>query len=90
MPDLLAHHRLRRAVDAYLDGELPPDVHAAVAHHLSMCWRCSIAAETLRLLKRALSQQSDRTSSVGGRRLRCFAEQLGGGGQPDGATDRWP
>jgi hypothetical protein len=52
-----------------------------------MCWEYSIAAQTLRLLKRALIERSDRTpSSATGRRLR-FAEHLAGGVQPDGATD---
>jgi anti-sigma factor RsiW len=60
MPGLLAHRRLRRAVEAYLDGELTPDAHAEVARHLSICWECSIAAETLCLLKRALSQRNER------------------------------
>jgi predicted anti-sigma-YlaC factor YlaD len=88
MPGLLAHRRLRRAVEAYLDGELTPDARAEVARHLRMCWECSIAAETLRLLKRALIERSDRTpSSVAGRRLRRFAGHLAGGVQPDGATD---
>jgi anti-sigma factor RsiW len=89
MSGLLAHRRLHRAVEAYIDGELTPDTHAEVARHLSICWKCSISAETLRLLKRALTQRSDWTpSSVAGRRLRRFAEQLAGGGAPDGATDR--
>jgi anti-sigma factor RsiW len=89
MSGLLAHLRLRRAVGAYLDGELTPDAYDEVARHLSICWKCSIRAETLRLLKRALGQRSDWTpSSVAGRRLRRFAERLAGGVQPDGATDR--
>ncbi len=66
---------MRRDVEAYLDGELAPDLRAQVAAHLRVCWECSIAAETLRLLKRGLSHQRDRTpSSVAERRLRRFAE----------------
>jgi anti-sigma factor RsiW len=83
MRGLLAHRRLRRAVEAYLDGELTPEARAEVARHLSICWECSIGAETLRLLKRALSHHRDRTpSSVAERRLRRFAEDLVAGGQP--------
>jgi anti-sigma factor RsiW len=90
MRGLLAHRRLRRAVEAYLDGELTPDARAEVARHLSICWECSIAAETLRLLKRALSHRRDRTpSSVAERRLRRFAEALvAGGPSREGPHDR--
>lgn len=90
MRHLLAHRRMRRAVEAYLDGELTPEARAEVARHLSICWECSIAAETLRLLKRALSHRRDRTpSSVAERRLRRFAADLASVGPSDaGPTSR--
>jgi anti-sigma factor RsiW len=89
MRGLLAHRRLRRAVDAYLDGELTPEARAEVADHLSICWECSIAAETLRLLKRALSHRLNRTPpSVAERRLRRFAEALVAGSEPGQAPHR--
>jgi anti-sigma factor RsiW len=89
MRGLLGHRRMRRAVETYLDGELPPEDRAEVARHLSVCWECSIAAETLRLVKRALSHRRDRTpSSMPERRLRRFAEDLVAGDQPGGATKR--
>jgi anti-sigma factor RsiW len=89
MRGLLAHRRMRRAVDAYLDGELTPEARAEVARHLSICWECSIAAETLRLLKRALSHRRNRTpSSVAERRLRRFAEALVAGGEPGQSPQR--
>jgi anti-sigma factor RsiW len=89
MRGLLAHRRLRRAVDAYLDGELTSDARAEVANHLSICWECSIAAETLRLLKRALSHRRDRTPpSVAEHRLRRFAHALAAGGEPGQAPQR--
>jgi anti-sigma factor RsiW len=89
MRGLLAHRRMRRDVEAYLDGELAPEARARVARHLSTCWECSIAAETLRLLKRALSHRRDRTpASVAERRLRRFAEALVAGGQPGQAPHR--
>lgn len=87
MRQLLGHRRMRRAVDAYLDGELTPDARAEVARHLSICWDCSIAAETLRLVKRALTQRRDRApATVGERRLRRFAEDLARTGPPNGPT----
>ena len=78
---------MRRAVDAYLDGELTPDARAEVARHLSVCWECSIAAETVRLLKRALTKRRDRMpASIAEQRLRRFAEDLARAGPPDRAT----
>ena len=76
MPGLLAHWRMRRAVETYLAGELSPESASGVARHLSVCWECSVAAETLRLIKRALRQHRDRIPTFGERRLRCFAEEL--------------
>ena len=77
--DALGHRRLRRDVETYLDGELCPDDQARVADHLRVCWECSVAAETLRLLKEALRQRRHREpATVGARRLRRFADQLAG------------
>ena len=77
--DALGHRRLRRDVEAYLDGELCPDDRARVAGHLRVCWECSVAAETLRLLKLALRRRRSREpGTVGARRLRLFADQLAG------------
>ena len=85
MSRLLAHRRMRRAVDAYVDGELNPGARAEVARHLSLCWECSIAAETVRLLKRALTQRRDRApASVAEQRLRRFAEDLAAFGPKPG------
>jgi anti-sigma factor RsiW len=82
---VLAHWRMRRAVEAYLDGELPPQARAEVANHLSICWTCSTLAETLRLLKRALRQRSHRsTPSVAERRLQRLAEDLAAGQPAEG------
>jgi anti-sigma factor RsiW len=73
----LRHHRLRHAVQAYLDGELPGEAGAEVARHLSICWNCSILAETLRLIKQSLRGPRDRTAQLlSERRLRQFAERL--------------
>ena len=68
---------MRRAVEAYVDGELGPDVATEVARHLSSCWECSTVAETLRLLKQALRQQRcKRPATVAEHRLRRFAAEL--------------
>jgi anti-sigma factor RsiW len=77
MRDLLGHRRMRRAVEAYLDGELSPEAVAQVARHLSICWDCSALAETLLLLRRSLRRRRETTpQTVTERRLRRFAENL--------------
>jgi predicted anti-sigma-YlaC factor YlaD len=86
MRRLLAHRRMRHAVEAHLDGDLAPEADAQVARHLSVCWECSIVAETLRLLKRALRQLRAKTpTTITERRLRRFAEDLAGRPHPDRA-----
>lgn len=77
--DALGHRRLRRDLDAYVDGELSPDDRSRVAEHLRVCWECSVAAETLRLLKAALRGRRHReATAIAVRRLRRFADQLAG------------
>jgi len=86
MPGLLAHRRVRRAVEAYLDGELETDAGAQVGRHLSICWECNTAAETLRLLKWALRQRGARTpTTMADRRLRRYAEELAASAGAQGA-----
>ena len=67
-----------RAVEAYLDGELPTEQARAVAGHLRDCWACSSRAETHRLvhavLRRRATADSDALAPV---RLRRYARHLG-------------
>jgi anti-sigma factor RsiW len=78
---------MRRAVDAYLDGELAPEAGAEVARHLSICWECSAAAETLRLMKRALRRRHERTlTALAEHRLSRLARDLARHRRPDGAS----
>jgi anti-sigma factor RsiW len=75
---LAAHRRTRRAVDAYIDGELrTPARIAAVQAHLDECWGCSGHAETLRLLKRSLRRLAQRQpTDLAAARLRRWATDL--------------
>jgi len=50
----LTHLRLRRAVPAYVDGELDTLAARAVVAHLGRCWACSGEVELLRAVKRSL------------------------------------
>ena len=81
MRDLRAHRRMRRTVGAYLDGERAPVAAAETAYHLAVCWERSIAAETIRLLKRAFQSRRPDPPSPVGVRLRRFAEDLAAGGE---------
>ena len=71
---------MRRAVEAYVDGELPPEAGRQVARHLAICWECSVIAETLRLLRRSLGHRREATlTTVAERRLQLLAENLAAG-----------
>jgi anti-sigma factor RsiW len=72
-----AHGRMRRAVDAYLDGELPPAWAAVVEAHLGECWGCSGHAETVWLMKRSLRRlRGRRPTLLAIARLRRWGEGL--------------
>lgn len=70
------HRRLRRQVEAYVDGYVTSPADAAVVRaHLKECWDCSGDADTLRLIKVSLrrlakTQPTDLRSA----RIRQWAE----------------
>ncbi len=73
------HRHLRRAVVAYVDGELTRGQAAAVEAHLRDCWGCSGDADTVRLMKRSLQRPAARRPSDRAlARLRRWAEGLVG------------
>lgn len=66
---------MRRAVDAYIDGELPPAGAVVVEGHLDECLGCSGYAETVRLMKRSLRRLAQRRpSDLAVARLRRWVE----------------
>jgi anti-sigma factor RsiW len=70
-----AHGRMRRAIDAYVDGELPPARAVTVEGHLDECWACSGYADTVQLMKRSLRRLAQRRPShLAVARLRRWAE----------------
>ena len=70
----VTHRGLRRAVDAYLDGELSPVRALAIEVHLDECWGCSGYADTVRLMKRSLRRLAQRRpSDLAVTRLRRWA-----------------
>lgn len=71
------HRRMRRDLDAYVDGELPRVRVAVVEAHLNTCWGCSGQADTLRLMKRSLRRlAARRPSDLALARLRRWFEGL--------------
>jgi anti-sigma factor RsiW len=72
---LAGHRRMRRDLDAYIDGELPRVRVAAIEAHLEDCWGCSGEADTLRLIKRSLrTLAARRPSDLALARLRRWVE----------------
>lgn len=70
------HRRMRRRVEAYVDGQVGPVDAAEVEGHLRDCWGCSADAETLRLVKQSLRHLGDRIPThLGAARLRRWAAQ---------------
>lgn len=75
----LTHRRMRRAVGAYVDGELDAADTSAVTAHLDECWGCSGEADTLRLIKRSLRGRSvRRPADIALARLRLWVDHLTG------------
>ncbi len=73
----LSHRRLRRAVSAFVDGELDGKTAAAVAAHLRLCWGCSGDTELARMMKCSLRRCADREPELlAAVRLRRFAASL--------------
>lgn len=72
------HRRMRRQVEAWVDGELSGAAAAVVRRHLDECWGCSEDAELLRLMKVALGRLSGREpAGLAAMRLRRWASHLG-------------
>lgn len=67
------------AVEAYVDGALPPAARARVAAHLRECRACSEDAELLALVKASLRRRPQRVSSLELARLHRFAQRVATG-----------
>jgi anti-sigma factor RsiW len=71
----IGHRRWRKAIDAYVDGELDPDVRAQVAAHVRRCWWCSEDVELTGMIKASLRQRR-RVIPLSVARLRRFATRV--------------
>lgn len=73
MPDC---NRVRKVLQAYLDGELD-DRHAGmVAAHLEHCERCGIEAELYQRVKDSLQELRQAPDPAAMSRLRAFADSV--------------
>jgi anti-sigma factor RsiW len=73
----LRHRRLRRSVDALVDGELDVAWAAVVEQHVRTCWECSAAADAARLIKRSLRRRAEREpTSLATARLLRYSDRL--------------
>lgn len=71
------HGRWRRAVEAYVDGELTSPRREAVLAHLAECVDCDEDADLLRMVKRSLRGRRGRITPLMSIRVRRLAAQLG-------------
>jgi anti-sigma factor RsiW len=73
----VTHHRFRRAVDPYVDGELDLSAATRIAHHLAECEGCRQMAETVLAIKRSLRRLTGQEPpNLAATRLRRWAEGL--------------
>ncbi len=73
----IAHRRMKRAVTAFVDGELGPAAEGRVEAHLRDCWDCSGDVELARMVKASLHHLADRNQdALTALRLRRFAAGL--------------
>lgn len=70
--------RVRRVLQAYLDGQVDAATAAEVERHLAACRRCGGEAAVYAEIRRALARRGARVDEVAVRRLRTFASQLPG------------
>ncbi len=64
---------MQEQMSAWVDGELPPDLTAAVDGHLASCVSCRMQARSMRALKHAIAQLPSREAPPGAVRARVEA-----------------
>lgn len=69
-------HRVRRVLQAYLDGELDERHASMVAAHLAECERCGIEAELQQRVKDSLAQLRPAPDPDALDRLHRFADSV--------------
>lgn len=73
------HQRLRRLVEAYVDGELEPRRAEAVRTHVRRCWECGGQVEVVLLIRAALRRhRRGQPAQLPLRRLGRLCRELAG------------
>lgn len=72
----LSCRKVRRLLQAYLDGELQDARSVLVADHLDACLRCGLEASSYRWLKAQLAGLAPAADERQLDRLRAFADAL--------------
>lgn len=68
--------QVRRLMQSFLDGELPPSQTELVAAHLEDCERCGLGADTYRRVKASLAALRGDPAPGALDRLRTFADGI--------------
>lgn len=75
-PDLASCMQVGRALQSYLDGEVEGITAERISHHLELCRRCGMRADTYRQIKASLARRQTPVDPNAVARLRAFGEHL--------------
>lgn len=75
-PDVASCRQVGQTLQSYLDGEVEGITAERITHHLELCRRCGMKADTYRQIKDSLARRSSPVDPGAVARLRAFGEQL--------------
>ena len=75
-PDTASCLEVGRRLQAYLDGEVDDLTASRLSHHLDLCRRCGMKAETYRQIKASLARRAEPIDPDAVSRLRAFGEDV--------------
>lgn len=75
-PDVASCREVGQALQSYLDGEVEGLTAERIHHHLELCRRCGMKADTYQQIKASLARRQAPVDPDAVARLRAFGEQL--------------
>lgn len=75
-PDVASCRQVGQALQSYLDGEVEGVTAERITHHLELCRRCGMKADTYRQIKASLARRNAPVDPDALARLRAFGEEL--------------